>query len=109
MSKYVLCLVLIIGVNGALSAPAWYTGKINRIWPHDNSGGFIITFSSPSSLGDCKHNYAYFKSTDLDPKQLSVSFSLALSAFHSKSKVGVVIDKSLNDEYCHALSLDIRD
>lgn len=108
MNKFLL-IIVVLASSMSWSAPAWYTGEVNRIWPHDNSGGFIMTFSSPSSLGDCKHNYAYFKSAELDPKQLSVSFSLALSAFHSKSKVGVVIDKSLNDEYCHALSLDIRD
>lgn len=91
---------------------SWYTGKVNRIWPNGADGTFIITFKStsgaPSSLDDCKHNYAYFRASTIPLEQHKKLLSLALSAFHTDSTVGIVIDKTLNGEYCYAISLDIR-
>jgi hypothetical protein len=90
----------------------WYTGTITRIWPHEQTGGFILTFkntaSSPSSIGDCKHKYAYFSSTKLQPELLKNSLSFALSAIHTGSTVGIVMDKDLDGEYCYAAGIDIR-
>ena len=91
----------------AFSAAAWYTGNINRLWPDERDGGFIITFSPPSTLSDCKHNYAYARPS-LQPERLKNSFALAMSAFHTGALVGVVIDKGQPDDYCYVLGIDLR-
>lgn len=100
--------ILLIVSSSAFSQPGWYAGEINRIWPHDKDGGFIVTFSGPSSLDDCKYKYAYFRLSEIGPQQLKNAYSLALSAFMAGTTVGIVIDKELDGEYCHAYSIDIR-
>ncbi|MDF1642714.1 MAG: hypothetical protein P1U80_00850 [Pseudomonadales bacterium] len=104
--------LLLVTSTGSQAAGQWYTGSINRIWPHNGDGGFIVTFKPTaaglSSLDDCKHKYAYFYAGSIQPEMLKNSFSLALSAFHMGSLVGIVIDKDQNGEYCHAMSVDVR-
>ena len=109
--KIILALVMLATSFQALSVAAWYKGTINRIWPNEQSGGFIITYENertPSELSDCRHGYAYFRSVEHQPERLRAQFALALSAFHSGSKVGIIIDKAQNGDLCHAAGLDIR-
>lgn len=108
MIKKALTVILLLNCSPVFAAPAWYLGTINRFWPNDPNGGFIITFTAPSSLDDCKYSYAYFRTTDIQPDLLKNAFSVALSAFHAGSKVGVVIDKGPAGEYCNATSIDLR-
>lgn len=107
MKKVLLLLAFNLVILNSFAQPAWYHGEVDRVWPHDQEGGFIVTFTS-DSLDDCKHNYVYFKPTFMQPEQLRNSFALALSAFHSNSKVGVVIDKGGVGEVCYATSIDVR-
>lgn len=108
MIKKLFLIMLLLSCSSAFGAAAWYQGTINRVWTDDQDGGFIVTFDGASSLSDCKHSYAYFRSTSMQPEMLKNSLSLALSAFHVGSTVGIVVDKDLNGEYCHALSIDLR-
>lgn len=103
-----LALCLAFYATGAFAAPAWYRGTVSRVWADDPNGGFILTFSEPSSLDDCTYKYAYFRSSDLQPAQLKNALSIALSAIYSGKQVGIVIDKSQNNGYCYALSIDVR-
>lgn len=108
MIKKALTVILLLNYSSVFAAPAWYLGTINRVWPSSQDGGFIITFSTPSSLSDCKHTYAYFKSEYVQPDLMKNAFSVALSAFHSGSTVGVVIDKGPAGDYCYATTIDLR-
>ncbi|MEX2964778.1 hypothetical protein [Microbulbifer sp. TYP-18] len=109
MKKLLSIAFLLALSSNAFAAPAYYSGTINRIWAQDQDGGFIITYEGTSnSLSDCKHQYAYFVSSVQSPEMLKNSLSIALSAFHAGATVGVVVDKDLNGEYCHALSIDLR-
>ena len=103
------CISLIIAVAYSLSvhaAPAWYFGEITRVWYY-NEDGFIVTLNS-SGLSDCKYRYAYFKASVIGRDQERSLYSMALSAFHSGQRVGIVIDKQGSGEYCVAKSMDVR-
>jgi len=108
MIKKVIFFVLLFSCSSAFSVPRWYLGTINRVWPNEQTGGFIVTLSPPSILADCKHSYAYFQSSKLQPGLLNNSLTVALSAFHAGGTVGIVIDKDQNDGYCHATGIDLR-
>ncbi|WP_020415403.1 hypothetical protein [Microbulbifer variabilis] len=103
---FTLICLLVVGSNAA-SEPTWYRGEINRIWTY-GQGDFIVTFVGNTGLSDCRHNYAYFTSADLHPEMLKSSLSVALSAYHTGETVGIVIDKDLNDDACHAAGIDLR-
>jgi hypothetical protein len=105
--KKIQVFILLVCLNSSLMAiPKWYNGKITRIW-HYNNDGFIIKFDS-GSVKDCKHEYIYFKESLLGKTQKDSVYSMGLSAFHSNSKVGVVIDKTGTNQYCHGLSMDLN-
>jgi hypothetical protein len=106
MKKCILLVVLSVIPVSVYSDPAWYFGEITRVW-HYNDDGFIVTLNS-SSLSDCKHNYAYFKKSEIGSDQKQALYSMALSALHTGIKVGIVIDKQGEDTYCLAKSMDIR-
>lgn len=109
MLKKLIAVFLLTIPSLAFSDYAFYYGEINRIWANDNNGGFIVTYTAPSSLSDCKHYYAIFNSSEIQPEQLKNSYSLALAALMGGKTVGIVIDKSINgvDGYCYAKSIDI--
>lgn len=110
MRKIVFVLAfLALSCSQGFAEPAWYVGKITRVWVFDGDGSFILTLDS-GSLDDCLHKYAYFKGASLPPDQLKASLGLALSAFHANSTVGIVIDKSLDpvNHFCQAMSIDLR-
>ncbi|WP_298769062.1 hypothetical protein [uncultured Shewanella sp.] len=107
LKKFMLLLLLLTSVPISATS-AWYLGTINRVWPNAQDGGFVITFSGNSSLSDCKHGYAYFLTSQLQPEILKNSLSVALSAFHAGSSVGVIIDKALHDGSCLATGIDLR-
>lgn len=104
--KLLLFIFLLIFAIPVYSAPAWYYGEITRVW-HYNDDGFIVTLDS-SDLSDCKHNYAYFKASIIGRDQEKSLYSMALSAFHTHQKVGIVIDKQGPGEFCDAKSMDMR-
>ena len=108
MKKILFAISLLLVTSSSFAAPAWYSGTINRLWTHAADGGFIITFEGTSSLANCKHKYVYFTSQKMQLALLNSSLSVALSAFHTNTKVGVVIDKTGDGEYCYASSIDIR-
>lgn len=90
----------------SVAAPAWYYGKITRVW-HSNAEGFILTLSG-GVLDDCQHKYVYFVKANLGQDFKNVIYSTALSAFHTGQTVGVVIDKSANvNGNCFGLSMDM--
>lgn len=108
MLKKIIVLLLLLSSAPISATPAWYSGTINRVWPNAQDGGFVITFSGNSSLSDCKHGYAYFLTSQLQPEILKNAFSLALSAFHAGTTVSVIIDKALHDGSCLATGIDLR-
>lgn len=108
MIRKALTVILLLNFSSVFATPAWYLGTINRVWPNDPYGGFIITFTAPSSLNDCQYTYAYFRPSYIQPDLLKNAFAIAISAFHSGSTVGVVIDKGPAGEYCNATSIDLR-
>ena len=108
MFKKTLLILLLLNGSLAYSSPAWYQGTINRVWTDDPNGGFVVTYSGNTGLSDCRYGYVYFRPGNIQPDMLKNSLNLALSAFHAGSNVGIVIDKELNGEYCHAMSIDIR-
>ena len=75
------------------ASPAWYYGKISRIFLFSN--GFVLRFDS-TALDDCKHKYVYYNDSQLGTKQVDRAYSMALAAQASGRTVGVVIDKSIN-------------
>lgn len=89
------------------AAPAWYFGKITRVWVYGDGGDFIVEFDS-AGLADCEHRYAYFKAAKMGESQLKSSLSMAVAAFHAGSNVGLVIDKAGAGTTCHAMSIDVR-
>lgn len=108
MMKMLSLILLGMISTPALATASFYTGKISRLWAHDPKGGFVITFSGNSSLSDCNNQYGFFQSDSMQPEILRNSLTLALSAFHTDSTVGVVIDKKGPGERCDILSIDIR-
>jgi len=102
--KKAIALILIFS-EILFATPAWYFGKITRVW-NFTEGSFIITFDS-TSLDNCKDKYVYFNNK-LSQVQLQSNLSVALSAFHANSKIGVVIDKTNDGDPCYAMSIDIR-
>ena len=102
-----LCLFTLLS-NNAEAEAKWYFGTVDRIWPYNQDGGFIITFTEPSSISDCAHGYAYFTADMLPPEMMKNSMSVALSAFHSEAKTGVIIDKGQPGESCLAKGIDLR-
>ena len=62
----------------ACAAPAFYTGKINKVWTDDQTGGFVVTFSGDSGIKDCKNEYVLFRAATMQPKMLANALSLAL-------------------------------
>ncbi|MFA0813216.1 hypothetical protein [Microbulbifer epialgicus] len=107
MNKIFTLICLLVVSSNAASEPTWYRGEINRIWRY-GQGDFIVTFVGNTGLSDCRHNYAYFTSADLRPEILKSSLSVALSAYHTGETVGIVFDKDLNDDACHAPGIDLR-
>jgi hypothetical protein len=108
MYKKIIFIVLILNCTIVSAGPSWYQGTINRVLANGQDGSFIITFNSDSSLNGCKYEYIYFHSKDLQPEKLKSTFSLAISAYHTGSTVGVVINKGADGETCYASSADLR-
>lgn len=104
--KKLLLILLIIASQTSLAEPAWYGGKLTRVWKA-NANYFIITVSS-SALDDCKHKYAYFMRNELTQEHFDALYSMALTAFISDQTVRMVIDKDLNGDLCHVKSMDMR-
>lgn len=106
MKKIILVLVVVFLTN-LFAAPAWYKGKIDRVW-HYGEDGFIITYNN-DVLSSCKHKYVYFKKSSLGLEQKNALYSMALSAFHSDANVGIVIDIDKNDSngYCTGMSMHL--
>lgn len=100
-----LSLIISLPIN---ADPAWYFGTIDRVWTYSQDGGFIITYKGSSSISDCAYGYAYFSSKTMSKDLIKSSMTMALSAFHSDSSVGLVIDKKGANEVCHAMSIDLR-
>ncbi|WP_157533487.1 hypothetical protein [Microbulbifer variabilis] len=107
MNKFFSILLLLIFSSSAFADRAWYRGTINRIWTLGSDGSFIITVKEDSVLSDCKWKYAYFTLTEQTPEKLRNSLSLALSAFHAGTTVGLEIDKDLHGDLCQAYSIDL--
>ncbi|MEX2964801.1 hypothetical protein [Microbulbifer sp. TYP-18] len=107
MKKLLSIAFLLALSSNAFADYAWYYGTIKRVWPLNDDGGFVITFEGTSSLSDCRNQYAVFSASLLPPEKLDKSFSLALSAFHAGSTVGVELDKDLYDDQCLPNSITI--
>ena len=86
-------LFIISSMSTAQATPAWYYGKISRIYTFN--GGFVLTFDT-TALDDCIHKYVYFRDSVLGEKTVSRSLSFAMSADAQDRRVGVVIDKAIN-------------
>ncbi len=101
-----LILILLVLIQSLQAAPAWYYGKITRIW-HHSADGFIITLDS-TAVDDCSNRYVYISANHLGKEQKDALYSMALSSFHANSKLGIVIDKAKNvNGLCYAMSMDI--
>lgn len=87
MIKKIAIAILLLNCSSTFATPALYLGTINRVWPNDPNGGFIITFSAPSSLDDCKNTYAYFKSQYLQPDLLKMHFQSPYPPFIQAAKL----------------------
>ena len=87
------------------AAPAWYFGKITRVWPMGSA--FVVTLDS-GVLDDCLHKYVYFPRAALNEKLYAETFALALSAMATKNQFGVVIDKQGAGTQCNASAADMR-
>lgn len=106
MKKVLFIIAISLFSSAVFSAGAWYNGKITRVWK-SHSSNFIITLDT-AALDDCQYKYAYFREVDLGKEHLSALYSMAMTAFVSNQKVGLVIDKSLEGERCYAKSMDMR-
>lgn len=104
--KKLLLILLIFTSQISVAAPAWYGGKLTRVWKA-NANYFIITLDS-TVLDDCKYKYAYFMRNELTQEHFNALYCMALTAFVSDQKVRMVIDKELNGDVCHVKSMDIR-
>jgi len=112
MRGLVRVFAVLITLGYAISAaaqPAWYLGKITRIYTFN--GGFVLTFDS-TALDDCIHKYVYFRDIVLGEKTVNRALSFSMSAEAQDRTVGVVIDKAINGPggICDSNgSVDIRD
>lgn len=105
MTKLLIILVGVFLSGQAYSAPAWYQGKLTRVWSMGSA--FIVTMDS-TALNDCKYKYAYFHRSVLGEQHYSELYALMLSAYASGSTAGIVIDKKGLDQECRGSSADIR-
>ncbi|MCQ4298073.1 hypothetical protein NAU58_21070 [Pseudomonas stutzeri] len=105
MKKLSIITAAVLLSNQASAAPAWYSGKITRVWPQ--GGAFIVTLDS-TALDDCQHKYAYFQRATLGEKLYSETYALALSSMAMQTKFGIVIDKLAVGAQCNATSADVR-
>lgn len=88
------------------ATPQWYSGKVTRVWAY--TGAFIITIDS-NTVDDCKHKYIFFTETSLGKALKDDLYAMSLSAFHSSSNIGIVIDKEKNiDGKCYAMSMHVQ-
>lgn len=99
-----LCATIMVSFP-ALSVPAWYEGKLTRVWSLDSL--FVVMMDS-TALQDCKHAYAYFYRSDFGDKHYGELYSLMLAAYATGDKVGMVIDKQGDGLECRIMSADIR-
>lgn len=102
-------LLLIFGLSISWASQAeilLYEGTLNLVWANAEDGGFIITFKSPSPISACPNHRAYFRSETFTngSEILRNSLSIALSAFHTDSTVGIFLDTS----NCNATGIYIK-
>lgn len=88
-----LAIAMLLCSAVAGSAPAWYYGKVERVFLY--SSGFVVTFDT-TALDDCLHQYVYFQTPHMTEKGIDRALSVALAAQASGKVAGVVIDKSIN-------------
>ncbi|WP_413043833.1 hypothetical protein [Pseudomonas sp. YJ42] len=105
MKKIAMAIGCLLLSAQASAAPAWYFGKITRVWPM--SGALVVTLDS-GVLDDCLHKYVYFPRAALGEKLYAEIYALALSAMATTNKFGVVIDKQVAGSQCNATSADMR-
>lgn len=108
LSRLLLLLIAIGVASTANAAPAWYSGKVTRVWSYDATV-FVVTLDS-AELSDCAHGYAYVGMAGVLTTDFKVAYATALSAYLSGKTLGIVIDKAKNGPggACYALSVDIR-
>ncbi|OGQ53941.1 MAG: hypothetical protein A3J24_00605 [Deltaproteobacteria bacterium RIFCSPLOWO2_02_FULL_53_8] len=105
MKKLLIILAGVFLCGQAYSAPAWYQGKLTRVWSMGSA--FVVTMDSVA-LSDCKYKYAYFHRSVLGEQYYAELYALMLSAYATGGKAGVVIDKQGVDQECRVSSADIR-
>lgn len=108
MRKMLLGALIVFVASPSLAAPQWYKGKVTRIWQYNGAGDFIITLEP--ALDFCTHKYAYFTESKFGAERLDSALSIALSALHTETELGVVInlDERGPGGRCYPKSLDIR-
>ena len=91
MKKLMLILMIILPIQ-AMAANKWYYGKVTQIQTSTSDGSFMVYVENNDIAEICAYSRVYFLVSNMGAERTRLAFSLALAAYSSDKRWGVVID-----------------
>lgn len=79
---------------------AWYWGNVTQIITIEDDGSFLVYVDNATLKSTCRHQRVSFKVSDMGAERTKAALSMALTAFSSGKRYGVVVDLPADNEVC---------
>ncbi|WP_459924012.1 hypothetical protein [Desulfatiferula olefinivorans] len=99
--KVGIILSVILTASSAYAKNSWKYGHVTHIQTLGSDGSFMVYMDNETVKAVCQYQRVYFRVSDMGVERTKLAYSMALSAYLSGKRWGVVIDlpTEIPDDY----------